>query len=89
MKSLAAFAMLLLPVLVLAADKVKLQLNWVPEPEFGGIYATHLRNEGDHLVAAVKEALEIGDRAGIPVQLSHHKAEGAGNSCVACHSTRK
>lgn len=46
---------------------------------YGGFYATHLRNEGDLLVEAVREALEIGDRAGIAVQLSHHKAEGRGN----------
>lgn len=47
--------------------------------EHGGIYASHLRNEGDFLVEAVAEALEIGERAGIPVQLSHHKAEGRRN----------
>jgi N-acyl-D-amino-acid deacylase len=47
--------------------------------KYGGIYATHLRNEGDHLEEAVEEALEIGRRAGIPVQLSHHKAEGRRN----------
>lgn len=47
--------------------------------QHGGFYATHLRNEGDLLVEAVREALEIGERAGIPVQLSHHKAEGRGN----------
>ena len=45
----------------------------------GGIYATHLRNEGDRLVEAVQEALTIGERANIPVQLSHHKAEGPKN----------
>lgn len=46
---------------------------------YGGFYATHLRNEGDRLVEAVAEALEVGERAGIPVQLSHHKAEGRRN----------
>lgn len=45
----------------------------------GGIYATHLRNEGDRLIEAVQEALTIGERAAIPVQLSHHKAEGPRN----------
>jgi len=47
--------------------------------QYGGFYATHLRNEGDRLVEAVAEALEVGKRAGIPVQLSHHKAEGRRN----------
>jgi len=32
-----------------------------------------MRDEGDELVEAVKEAIEIGERAGIPVQISHHK----------------
>jgi N-acyl-D-amino-acid deacylase len=39
----------------------------------GGIYVSHLRNEGDRLLEAVGEALEIGRRAGLPVHLSHHK----------------
>ncbi len=40
---------------------------------YGGLYATHLRNEGCDLVAALKEALTIGEQAEIPVQISHHK----------------
>lgn len=47
--------------------------------EFGGFYATHLRNEGDRLAEAVQEALDVGVRASLPVQLSHHKAEGRQN----------
>jgi N-acyl-D-amino-acid deacylase len=47
--------------------------------EYGGFYATHLRNEGDTLIEAVQEALEVGARAGVGVQLSHHKAEGRRN----------
>lgn len=46
---------------------------------FGGLYATHLRNEGDTLVEAVQEALNVTERAGVPLQLSHHKAEGRAN----------
>lgn len=42
----------------------------------GGIYATHLRNEGSRLVEAVAEAIEIAERARISVQISHHKAAG-------------
>ncbi|MCS6776969.1 MAG: D-aminoacylase [Chloroherpetonaceae bacterium] len=45
----------------------------------GGLYATHLRNEGDTLIEAVQEALRVGERAGVAVQLSHHKAEGERN----------
>jgi N-acyl-D-amino-acid deacylase len=46
---------------------------------YGGFYSTHMRNEADHLVAAVDEALTIGREAGVPVQLSHHKAMGERN----------
>ena len=45
----------------------------------GRFYATHMRNEGDRLEAAVDEALEIGRRSGCAVQISHHKAVGRQN----------
>ncbi|MEZ4297770.1 MAG: D-aminoacylase [Polyangiaceae bacterium] len=41
-----------------------------------GIYASHLRNEASRLVEAVAEAIEIADRTGVSVQISHHKAAG-------------
>ena len=46
---------------------------------YGGLYATHLRNEGDTLVEAVQEALDVAAGASVPLQLSHHKAEGRHN----------
>ena len=46
---------------------------------YGGIYASHIRSEGDHLLEAVEEAIRIGREAGVPVQLSHHKAQGRAN----------
>jgi N-acyl-D-aspartate/D-glutamate deacylase len=46
---------------------------------FGGLYATHMRNEGDHLLDAIEETLDIGRRAGCPVHISHHKAAGRAN----------
>jgi len=39
---------------------------------YGGIYATHVRGERETIVAAVTEALEIGRRAGLPVEVSHN-----------------
>ncbi|MDX6376960.1 MAG: N-acyl-D-amino-acid deacylase, partial [Gaiellaceae bacterium] len=45
----------------------------------GRIYATHMRNEGEHLEAAVDEALEVGRRSGCAVQISHHKVVGEPN----------
>jgi N-acyl-D-aspartate/D-glutamate deacylase len=44
--------------------------------EEGGIYASHIRNEGTGLLAAVNEALEIGRLAKIPVHISHFKSSG-------------
>jgi len=43
---------------------------------YGGIYATHMRNEGERLLEAVDEAIRIGRDAGVGVQISHHKACG-------------
>ena len=42
--------------------------------EQGGVYASHIRGEGHSLLRATAEALEVGERAGAPVQISHHKA---------------
>ncbi|MBL9093752.1 MAG: D-aminoacylase [Planctomycetaceae bacterium] len=42
----------------------------------GGIYASHIRNEGTQLLAAVEEALKIGRDAELPVHVSHFKASG-------------
>ena len=42
----------------------------------GGIYTSHLREEGLGLLESVAEAIEIGRRARIPVVLTHHKAVG-------------
>jgi N-acyl-D-amino-acid deacylase len=42
--------------------------------EYGGVYDTHLRGEGSTLFESLKEAISIGEKAGIPVQISHHKA---------------
>jgi N-acyl-D-aspartate/D-glutamate deacylase len=46
---------------------------------FGGLYATHMRNEGARLLDAVAEAVKIGTDAGVGVQISHHKAAGRPN----------
>lgn len=45
----------------------------------GGIYATHMRGEGGTLEDSIAEALSIGERAGISVQISHLKASGRDN----------
>jgi N-acyl-D-aspartate/D-glutamate deacylase len=40
---------------------------------YGGIYASHIRDEGRGLVGAVREAIEIGERGGLPVEIFHYK----------------
>ena len=39
----------------------------------GGIYATHMRDEGDHLLESLDEAIETAQKAGISLQISHLK----------------
>lgn len=39
----------------------------------GGLYATHMRNEGDKVVDAIRESILIGEQAGLPVEISHFK----------------
>ncbi|HEX7446612.1 MAG TPA: D-aminoacylase [Pirellulales bacterium] len=39
----------------------------------GGIFSTHIRNEGDGVLDSVKEAIEVGRRAGLPVDVIHLK----------------
>jgi N-acyl-D-aspartate/D-glutamate deacylase len=40
----------------------------------GGIYATHMRDEGKDLIASIQEAIAIGEGGGLPVEIFHLKA---------------
>jgi dihydroorotase/N-acyl-D-amino-acid deacylase len=46
---------------------------------YGGIYATHMRSEGNTETAAIDEAIRIGRDAHIPVEIWHLKAAGKAN----------
>jgi len=46
---------------------------------YGGLYASHVRNEANRLVEALQEAIQIGEEAQLPVQISHCKASGSSN----------
>jgi len=46
---------------------------------YDGFYTSHLRDYKFHIIEAVEEALEIGRRAGVPVQLSHLQTVGRKN----------
>lgn len=47
--------------------------------KYGGIYATHMRSEGDTVLDAIDEAVRIGREAHIPVEIWHLKAAGKAN----------
>ncbi len=58
--------------------------------EYSGIYASHIRDESNYTIGlkeSIKEAIEVGERAGIPVEISHIKALGKpvwGQSAEVC-----
>jgi N-acyl-D-amino-acid deacylase len=47
--------------------------------KFGGVYATHMRNESNSVLAAIDEALRIGREGHIPVEIWHLKVGGKAN----------
>jgi N-acyl-D-aspartate/D-glutamate deacylase len=60
-----------------ATDEV-IELAKEAQP-FDALYTTHMRNEGDRLLEAVEESLEIGIQSGVHLHISHHKAAGERN----------
>ena len=47
--------------------------------QYGGIYATHMRSEGDAVLESIDEAARIGREGHIPVEIWHLKAAGKAN----------
>lgn len=47
--------------------------------KYKGVYASHMRDEGDSVVEAINEALYIGKQANMPVEISHFKLSGQQN----------
>jgi dihydroorotase/N-acyl-D-amino-acid deacylase len=43
---------------------------------YGGIYISHIRNEAEGVLDSVRETIRIGEEAGLPVQITHHKVAG-------------
>jgi N-acyl-D-amino-acid deacylase len=41
--------------------------------QYGGTYSSHIRDEGNDVAAAITEAINIGERARMPVEISHFK----------------
>ena len=46
---------------------------------YGGIYTSHIRGEGAHWRRAIDEAIEIGEKARLPVHILHFKIDGQSN----------
>lgn len=44
-----------------------------------GLYCTHMRDEGDHVMTSLEETFRIGREVGVPVVISHHKVIGQAN----------
>ena len=45
--------------------------------EHGGVYISHMREEGLQLLESVAETIRIGEEGGLPTQITHHKVVGA------------
>ena len=44
-----------------------------------GIYCTHMRDEGEHVLDSLEESFRVGREANVPVVISHHKLAGKAN----------
>ncbi len=61
------------------ADKAEITALATVVAQHGGIYASHMRYEGDRIRDALAETLAIGQEAGLPVHVSHIKCTGKPN----------
>ncbi|MCR4266544.1 amidohydrolase family protein [Nitratireductor sp. ZSWI3] len=50
-----------------------------PMAAYGGLYATHMRDEGDHTIDSLEESFRIARAVGVQLLISHHKLAGANN----------
>lgn len=44
--------------------------------KYKGLYSSHIRGESSNLTHSIEEAIEIGEKSGVSVQISHHKVAG-------------
>ncbi len=47
--------------------------------QMGGIYISHMRDEASKVTDSVRETIEIGEKGGLPTQVTHHKIIGTAN----------
>ena len=76
--ALGLSSQVMMPPGSLATTNDLVRLATVVAP-FGGLYSTHIRNEGLGVFASVKEAIAVGEQAGIPVDIIHIKIADESN----------
>lgn len=69
---------LIYPPNVYASPDELADINTAAAP-YGGVYITHMRSEGDKFLEGIDEAITIGKRAGVAVEIYHLKAGGVRN----------
>ena len=69
---------LIYPPAIYASTEELIELTRVAG-EYGGVYFTHMRNESNAVLDAIREAIEVGAGAGVPVHIYHLKAAGQEN----------
>lgn len=69
---------LIYPPNVYAGPDELADINTAAAP-YGGVYITHMRSEGDKFLEGIDEAITIGKRAGVAVEIYHLKAGGVRN----------
>lgn len=69
---------LIYPPAVYASTEELIELAKVAG-EYGGVYFTHMRNESGGVLDAIREAMAVGEGAGVPVHIYHLKAAGREN----------
>lgn len=45
----------------------------------GAVYTTHMRDEAEHVADSLDESFHVGQVAGVPIVISHHKTTGVAN----------
>jgi N-acyl-D-amino-acid deacylase len=53
--------------------------------KYNGLYATHIRNQGNELIDSIEEAIHIGRETSVPVQIVHLKVKGRSNWGKSTH----
>ncbi len=67
------------PIAAAAPTQEVIEIASVLREFDNALYVTHMRDEGDEIMAAIEETLEIGRKSEAPIVISHHKCAGPKN----------